>query len=150
MLTLCVQPPRPVRDRPAASAAGSVHCGVRMKTCLVIDDSEVVRKVARQIFQNLQLEASEAETGEEALAGCGKAMPDAILLDSHVPGMGTVEFLSSLRALANGTKPVVIYCSTENNSSEIMRALSAGADDYVLKPFDRESLRAKLVTAGVA
>jgi two-component system, chemotaxis family, chemotaxis protein CheY len=120
-----------------------------MKTCLVIDDSEVVRKVASQIFQNLQLEASEAETGEAALAGCGKAMPDAILLDSHVPGMGTVEFLSSLRALANGNRPVVIYCSTENNSSEIMRALSAGADDYVLKPFDRESLRAKLVAAGM-
>ena len=62
-----------------------------MKTCLVIDDSEVVRKVACRIFENLQFEASEAESGQEALASCGKAMPDAILLDSHIPSMGTVE-----------------------------------------------------------
>jgi two-component system chemotaxis response regulator CheY len=120
-----------------------------MKTCLVIDDSEVVRKVACQIFQHLQFETSEAESGQDALDGCSKAMPDAILLDSHIPSMGTVEFLSSLRALANGNKPMVIYCSAENNSSEIMRALSAGADDYVLKPFDRESLRAKLAATGL-
>jgi two-component system chemotaxis response regulator CheY len=126
-----------------------VYFEAGMKTCLVIDDSEVVRKVACQIFENLQFETSEAESGQEALAGCGKAMPDAILLDSHIPSMGTVEFLSSLRALANGTKPIVIYCSAENNSSEIMRALSSGADDYVLKPFDRETLRAKLAATGL-
>ena len=76
-------------------------------------------------------------------------MPDAILLDSHMPPMATVEFLASLRALANGSKPVVIYCATENDSTEIARALTAGADDYVLKPFDRESLRAKLVATGL-
>jgi two-component system chemotaxis response regulator CheY len=120
-----------------------------MKTCLVIDDSEVVRKVACTIFENLQFDASEAESGQEALDCCAKAMPDAILLDSHMPAMGTVEFLASLRALANGSKPIVVYCATENNSSEIMRALSAGADDYVLKPFDRESLRAKLAASGL-
>jgi two-component system chemotaxis response regulator CheY len=121
-----------------------------MKTCLVVDDSEVVRKVACSIFETLQLEAGEAESGQQALDGCAKAMPDAILLDCHLPGsMGTVEFLASLRALAGGDKPVVIYCATENNSTEIMRALSAGADDYVMKPFDRESLRAKLAAGGL-
>jgi two-component system chemotaxis response regulator CheY len=135
---------------PAGRFGGQpVHFEAGMKTCLVIDDSEVVRKVACQIFQHLQFETSEAESGQEALDGCSKAMPDAILLDSHIPSMGTVEFLSSLRALANGNKPIVIYCSAENNSSEIMRALSAGADDYVLKPFDRESLRAKLAATGL-
>lgn len=120
-----------------------------MKTCLVVDDSEVVRKVARSIFERLELETGEAEDCQEALDSCAKAMPDAILLDCHLPGMGTVEFLASLRALANGDKPIVIYVATENNSSEIMRALSAGADDYVMKPFDRESLRAKLAANGV-
>jgi two-component system, chemotaxis family, chemotaxis protein CheY len=121
-----------------------------MKTCLVVDDSEVVRKVACSIFETLQLEAGEAESGQQALDSCAKAMPDAILLDCHLPGsMGTVEFLASLRALAGGDKPVVIYCATENNSTEIMRALSAGADDYVMKPFDRESLRAKLAAGGL-
>jgi two-component system chemotaxis response regulator CheY len=120
-----------------------------MKTCLVIDDSEVVRKVARHIFESLQFEVNEAESGQAALECCANAMPDAILLDCHMPPMATVEFLGSLRALANGDKPVVIYCTTENNSSEIARALSAGADDYLMKPFDREALRAKLVAGGV-
>ena len=120
-----------------------------MKTCLVVDDSEVVRKVARYIFEYLKFETSEAETAESALESCARAMPDAILHDSHIPPMPTATFLSSLRGLANGDKPVVIYCTTENDSSDIARALSAGADDYVLKPFDRESLSAKLQAAGL-
>ena len=115
-----------------------------MKTCMVVDDSEVVRKVARYIFENLQFEASEAETGQDGLDSCARAMPDAILLDSHIPPMPTASFLSTLRAMPNGDKPMVIYCSTENDSTEIARALSAGADDYVLKPFDRETLGKKL------
>lgn len=120
-----------------------------MKTCLVVDNSEVVRKVARCIVENLKFEASEAESGQTALDACAKTMPDAILLDCHMPPMATVEFLASLRTLAQGDKPIVIFCVTENNSSEIARALSAGADDYVLKPFDRESLRAKLAASGL-
>jgi two-component system, chemotaxis family, chemotaxis protein CheY len=115
-----------------------------MKTCLVVDDSEVVRKVARRIFEHLKFESTEADSGQDALDYCAKAMPDAILLDSHIPPMSTVEFLASLRALANGSKPVIIYCATENDPTEIARALTAGADDYLLKPFDRDSLRAKL------
>jgi two-component system, chemotaxis family, chemotaxis protein CheY len=120
---------------------------VRMKTCLVVDDSEVVRKVALRIFETLDLEAVEAESGQDALDLCAENMPDGILLDSHMPPMATVEFLASLRALANGSKPAVIYCTTDNDSAEIARALTAGADDYVLKPFDRETLRAKLAAA---
>jgi two-component system chemotaxis response regulator CheY len=115
-----------------------------MKTCLVVDDSEVVRKVARRIFEQLKFESTEAESGQDALDRCSRAMPDAILLDSHIPPMATVEFLASLRALPNGSKPVIIYCATENDPTEIARALTAGADDYLLKPFDRDSLRAKL------
>ncbi len=120
-----------------------------MKTCLVVDDSEVVRKVARRIFENLMFDASEAPSGQEALEMCAAAMPDAILLDCHMPPMATVEFLATLRGLPSGDKAVVIYCATENNPSEIARALSAGADDYVLKPFDRESLRTKLAASGL-
>jgi two-component system, chemotaxis family, chemotaxis protein CheY len=115
-----------------------------MKTCLVVDDSEVVRKVARYIFEHLQFEAREAETGQEGLDSCAQEMPDTILLDSHIPPMPTAAFLSALRAMPNGDKPVVIYCATENDSTDIARALTAGADDYVMKPFDRESLGPKL------
>ena len=93
-----------------------------MKTCLVVDHSSVVRKVARRIFENLKFETSEAESGQEALDQCQAAMPDAILLDCHMPAMGTVEFLSSLRGLPDGKKPVVIYCTTENELRPRSRA----------------------------
>jgi two-component system chemotaxis response regulator CheY len=122
---------------------------VSMKTCLVVDDSEVVRKVACTIFEKFEIEAGEAGDCQQALDCCAKAMPDAILLDAHLPGMGTVEFLASLRGLSNGGKPIVIYMATENNSSDIMRALSSGADDYLMKPFDREALRKKLADGGI-
>jgi two-component system chemotaxis response regulator CheY len=121
-----------------------------MKTCLVVDDSEVVRKVARHILEHLQFAASEAGTGQEALDACARAMPDAILLDSHIPPMATVSFLSALRAMPNGDKPVVIYCTTENDPAEIARALRAGADDYIIKPFDRESLTQKVAATRLA
>lgn len=121
-----------------------------MKSCLVVDDSPVVRKVARRILENLKVTACEAESGQHALAQCQQAMPDAILLDYHMPGsMGTVEFLSTLRGLANGKKPFVVYCTTENDTADITRSIAAGADDYVIKPFDRDGLRAKLAAGGL-
>jgi len=115
-----------------------------MRTCLVADDSEVMRKIARRILEKLRIASCEAGSGQEALAACQIAMPDAILLDSHMPPMASIEFLTSLRAMANGSKPCIIYCTSENDTGEIARALTAGADDYLLKPFDREGIRAKL------
>jgi two-component system chemotaxis response regulator CheY len=120
-----------------------------LRTCLVVDPSQVVRKVARRIFETMQFQTAEAETGQEALQKCEGDMPDAILLDGRLPTMSSSEVLGTLRALPNGRKPLVIYCTTENDSSEIARALSAGADDYLLKPFDLESIRAKLTSAGL-
>jgi|KBSSwiStaDraftv2_1062776.scaffolds.fasta_scaffold2391888_1 two-component system, chemotaxis family, chemotaxis protein CheY len=120
-----------------------------MRTCLVVDHSNVVRKVARHIFEAMQFEADEAESGQEALDKCKAAMPDAILLDANLPSMGNVEFLSSLRTLPNGSKPLVIYCTIENDPTEITRALTAGADEYLLKPFDRDSVAAKLTAVGL-
>lgn len=120
-----------------------------MKTCLVVDDSQVVRKVARRIMENLKLVVSEAESGQQALDVCQQDMPDAILLDYHMAGMGTVEFLSALRGLRDGKRPFVIYCTTENDTADITRTIAAGADDYVIKPFDREGLRTKLIASGL-
>jgi two-component system chemotaxis response regulator CheY len=103
----------------------------------------------RRIFEHFKFEPSEAENGRDALDFCAKSMPDALWLDSHIPPMAPAEFLSSLRALGNGPKPVVIYCATENDPTEIASALRAGADDSLPKPFDRESLRAKFAAASL-
>lgn len=120
-----------------------------IKTCLVVDASDVVRKVARHSFQSIKFDSREADTGQAALDACQAGMPDAILLDWRMPAMGSVEFLSTLRGLPNGGKPHVIYCATENKARDIALVLSSGAADYVLKPFEREAIRAKLAAAGL-
>ena len=120
-----------------------------MKTCLVVDDSDIVRKVARRILEKLSFQTSEAADGQAALDSCKAAMPEAILLDCSMPTMGSTEFLTTLREMEGGAKPIIIYCATENDTGDISRAITAGADDYVLKPFDRESIQAKLAASGL-
>lgn len=121
-----------------------------MKHCLVVDDSDVIRKVARRILERMQVEISEAENGQEAIEKCTARMPDAILLDWQMPVMGGVEFLGALRLMQAETKPYIIYCTTENDPAELSRAFAAGADDYILKPFDRATLSTKLADCGLA
>jgi two-component system chemotaxis response regulator CheY len=120
-----------------------------MKYALVVDDSRVIRKVARRILEDLKLVTDEAEDGIVALEACRRKMPDVILVDGQMPHMNGVEFLRSLRREAKGTGPTVLFCLTEANVGHIAEAMAAGANDYVVKPFDRESLEAKLAAAGL-
>lgn len=120
-----------------------------MKTCLVVDDSRVIRKVARRILENLQFEVSEANDGQEALNACREQMPTAVLLDWNMPIMDGITFLRQLRKESGGTDPVVIFCTTENDLSHITEALSEGASEYIMKPFDGEILEAKLAEVGL-
>lgn len=120
-----------------------------MKNCLVVDDASVIRKVARRILEELGFDVSEAEDGSQALAACRRAMPDAILLDWNMPVMDGVEFLSELRQINGGDEPKVVFCTTENDVAQIARALRAGADEYIMKPFDREIVQAKLSEIGL-
>lgn len=114
-----------------------------MRTCLIVDDSSVVRKVARRILEDLDYVVDEAEDGQEAIDKCRQEMPDAVLLDWNMPIMSGLEFLKLLRAYIGGEKPRVIYCTVENDIGAIALALKAGADDYMMKPFDRKVLEAK-------
>jgi two-component system chemotaxis response regulator CheY len=120
-----------------------------MKHCLVVDDSAVIRKVACRIMEGLALRTSEAEDGEQALMACRREMPDAILLDWNMPVMDGYEFLKALRKMPGGQAPKVVFCTTENDVSCIARAMHAGADEYVMKPFDRETMTSKLQEVGI-
>ncbi len=120
-----------------------------MKTCLVVDDSRVIRKVARRILEDLGFEIAEAADGMEALAWCRAAMPDAILLDWNMPVMGGLEFLRKLRAEPGGDAPVVIFCTVENDLAHIEEALEAGADEYIMKPFDGDIIESKFAEVGL-
>jgi len=121
-----------------------------MKHCLVVDDSAVIRKVARRILEELRFTASEAENGRDALDQCRMSMPDAVLLDWNMPVMGGMEFLRTLRQKKFEPQPKVVFCTTENDAAHIRAAIDAGADEYVMKPFDRETLESKLQIVGVA
>ena len=114
-----------------------------MPTCLIVDDSTVVRKVARRILEDIDYTVEEAEDGQEAFEKCKANMPDAILLDWNMPIMSGLEFLKLLRAYIGGEKPRIVYCTVENDIGAIAMARKEGADDYMMKPFDRNSLEAK-------
>ena len=120
-----------------------------MKTCLVVDDSRVVRKVARKIVEDLKFACTEAEDGKLAVEACSKAMPDVILLDWNMPNMSGIEFLRVLRKMPGGDGPKVIFCTTENDIEKITEALTAGANEYIMKPFDSDIIQNKLQQIGV-
>lgn len=120
-----------------------------MKTCLVVDDSSVIRKVARRILEGMAFEITEAEDGQVALDVCQRELPDAILLDWNMPRMDGYEFLRSLRRLPGGDRPKVVFCTTENEVAQIARALHAGADEYIMKPFDKDIVAAKFQEVGL-
>jgi two-component system chemotaxis response regulator CheY len=116
---------------------------------MVVDDSSVIRKVARRILEGLEFQVSEAEDGEQALDLCRRQLPNAILLDWNMPKMDGYEFLRALRRLPGGDGPRVVFCTTENDVAHIARALHAGANEYIMKPFDKEIVEAKFQEVGL-
>ncbi len=120
-----------------------------MKQVLVVDDSAVIRKIARRILEGMHLETSEAEDGRKALAACSFDMPDAILLDWNMPVMDGFDFLRELRKMPGGGKPKVVFCTTENDVAHIARAMHAGADEYIMKPFDKQIVQSKFEEIGL-
>ena len=120
-----------------------------MRTCLVVDDSTVVRKIARRILEEMEFQVVEAEDGEKALEACKSAMPEAVLLDWNMPNMDGYVVLGNLRRLPGGDAPKVVFCTTENDIDHISRALAAGANEYIMKPFDKEIISAKFAEVGL-
>ena len=120
-----------------------------MKTCMVVDDSSVIRKVARRILEGLDFQVAEAEDGEQALELCRRELPNAVLLDWNMPKMDGYEFLRALRRLPGGDGPKVVFCTTENDVAHIARALHAGANEYIMKPFDKDIVEAKFQEVGL-
>ncbi|MCB9988681.1 MAG: response regulator [Rhodospirillales bacterium] len=120
-----------------------------MKTCLIVDDSRVVRKVARRIVEDLGFQCDEAEDGQKAFEACEVSMPGAVLLDWNMPVMSGIEFLEKLRQMPGGDAPKVVFCTTENDLAHITRAIQAGANEYIMKPFDSEIIKDKFTQVGL-
>ena len=120
------------------------------RTCLVVDDSRVVRKLARRMLEANGFIVTEAEDGQQALDACRQALPDGVLLDWNMPVMNGIEFLRALRAEFGPDRPTVLFCTTETDMSFIADALASGAQEYIMKPFDAEILLGKLAEVGLA
>jgi len=118
-------------------------------SCLVVDDSRVVRKVARRILEGHGFAVREAEDGQKALDTCDMAMPDCVLLDWNMPVMTGIEFLKALRAKYGPDRPTVVFCTTETDMSYIEQAIEYGAQEFIMKPFDEEILIGKFTQAGL-
>ncbi|OFX10944.1 MAG: two-component system response regulator [Alphaproteobacteria bacterium RIFOXYD12_FULL_60_8] len=120
-----------------------------MKNVLIVDDSKVIRMVARKIMTELGFNPIEAADGQEALNRCKEALPDAVLLDWNMPVMNGIDFLRALRQLPGGDGPVVVFCTTENDIGHIQEAMEAGANEYIMKPFDNEIIQSKFAQVGL-
>jgi len=111
-----------------------------MKRCLFVDDSAVIRKVAKRILGGPDLQILEAATGFDAISMCIGDMPDIIVVDGALPDMTTVEFIRRVRGIESQVAPQIAVCLTEVDIAAIMRAKRAGAQGYLLKPFNRPQL----------
>ncbi len=120
-----------------------------MTTCLIADDSVVVRKLARMMVEGMGFDCREVSDGQAALDACHDIMPALILLDWNMPVMNGMEFMAALRALPGGDKVKIVFCTTENEMEAIKVALAAGADEYIMKPFDSEILESKFRQVGL-
>lgn len=115
-----------------------------MKSCLIVDDSAVIRRIIRENLESFGFQCREAEDGSKAKDACAMEMPKLIMLDWNMPVMTGIEFLHELRKMPGGDAPVVIFCTTENDMDHIQQALAGGANDFIMKPFDTEIMRGKL------
>ncbi len=119
------------------------------RTCLVVDDSRVVRKVARRMLEQHGFTVMEAEDGARALDAVRAHMPDAVLLDWNMPIMNGIEFLRALRLEFGPDRPPVLFCTTESEISFVERAIEAGAQEFIMKPFDEDILMGKFGQVGL-
>lgn len=111
-----------------------------MKRCMIVDDSSVIRKVAKRILGGPDMLVIEAASAEEALYLCEADMPHVIIVDGSLPDMSAVDFIRGALAIPAEVKPQIVLCVTEFDVGAIMRAKRAGAVGYILKPFNRPQL----------
>lgn len=120
-----------------------------MTTCLIVDDSKIVRKVVRRIVEAFGFTILEAENGQEAVDQARANTVDVIILDWNMPVMDGLECMKQIRADPAVHQPKIIFCTTENEFGKIQQAMMNGADEYVMKPFDEAIIAGKLRQLGI-
>lgn len=137
-----IETPQDVSD--ALDDARAPNAEAASNVCLIVDDSRVIRKISSKIVKSMGYVPLEAQDGEDALARCKKAMPKFVITDWNMPEMDGLEFVKRLRAIPTPNPPVVIFCTSKGTAADVNAGVRAGANDYIVKPFKEETLRAKL------
>jgi two-component system chemotaxis response regulator CheY len=118
---------------------------------LVIDDSRAMRSILRHTLAGAGFEVAEAGNGREALERLGQqGKPDLALVDWNMPVMDGLDFIRAVRAEPAYAGLPLLMITTETELARVSDALEAGADEYIMKPFTRDDLLAKLDLLGVA
>lgn len=109
-----------------------------MQRLMIVDDSSVIRKVAKRILSDLDLLVAEAESAGQALAHCRSELPDLLIVDATLTD--GLELIANVRAMPGGDRVRIYYCLVEADLKSMMQGKRAGADDFLIKPFDRRIL----------
>jgi two-component system chemotaxis response regulator CheY len=125
------------------------HTNPGRKSCLVVDDSSVIRRMAGAMFRDMGYAVSEAANGLCAVEHCRAQCPNIVLLDWNMPVMDGLSCLRTLRGEEIVPAARIMLCTTEASAAKIQTVLAAGADEYIIKPFDRDVLHDKLVLLGL-
>jgi two-component system chemotaxis response regulator CheY len=118
---------------------------------LVVDDSRAMRMILRRIMTANGYEVAEAGDGQQALDQLAAGLrPDVALVDWNMPVMDGLAFVSACRSNPDYRRMTLMMVTTESEQGQIVRALAAGAHEYVIKPFTPETITAKLRLLGLA
>lgn len=117
---------------------------------LIVDDSRPIRRIQSEILTELGFETTDAVNGKHALDRLKEMpLPDLILVDWNMPEMDGLEFIKAARKDSRYSRVAIVMVTTETEPEQMLRALTAGADEYLMKPFQKEGLVDKLRIIGV-
>jgi two-component system chemotaxis response regulator CheY len=136
----------------------------RMRHALIVDDSVTIRRAIRRMIEPMGFTVAEAANGNDALDQYARQYPDVVFLDVQMPGVDGLTVLRQLRGAARvmwtnvdrddgatpPARPCIIMCTTQVSFDAIQVAMDAGADEYIMKPFDAHVLSDKLHLCGLA
>lgn len=115
---------------------------------LVIDDSRAMRLILGRMLRELGFDVADATNGREGLDQLTDTAPDLVLVDWNMPEMSGIEFLEAMRRPPYSSTSKVVMVTTETEIPQVLRALGAGADEYLMKPFTKDAVLDKLHLLG--